>query len=134
MDRNWEGSWPGQLSRAGQRGIPCHMRMSCSVYKLKVARSHCWVLGGRLGISWWVVSNFIVYDCWLVHFSYIDFYFSLLSVISIFITIITSCINIIFHFMSIIKLFLSQPPDFTFFPFSSLSRCRVGGAVSLGGT
>lgn len=43
----------------------------------KLARSHCWSLGDRLGISQWVVSNCIVHDCWLVDFSYTDFYFSL---------------------------------------------------------
>ena len=31
--RSWEGTQPGQLTQAGQKGIPYHV-MSCPVYKL----------------------------------------------------------------------------------------------------
>lgn len=68
-----------------------------------------------------------MHDCWLVHFSYIDFYFSLsLSVISTFITIIICCINILLYVNY--EIVLISTHRFDLFPvlLPHLSARRVG--------
>lgn len=88
-----------------------------------VARNCQMLLRHWLGIGQWVVSSCIVH-----HLYFLDFIPLSLFVVFFFITIISSSSSSsILYFISIVKLFLSQPIGFTFLPFSSwLHQGREG--------
>lgn len=72
-----EEAWPGQLTRSGQRDIPCH-GMSCSIHKLEeVAMSHQSLLRNRQGTGQWVVNTCMVHHLFLLGFTLGSFSLSL---------------------------------------------------------
>lgn len=77
----------------------------------ELTRSHRSLLVGRFSISHWIVSNRTVQHWFLLGSSSLFLSFLLLSLYVIIVIIIIGII--IFHFISAIELFLSQPTSFT---------------------
>ena len=112
--RSWEGTQPGQLTQTGQRDIP-YLVMSCLVYKQGGSwpgeTDHC------------SVSNCIVHRLICI-FQFFYYYYCHFIIVVI--------IIIIFFLFCPIKLSLSQPRSFTFFPLI-LSPIPLGGGKWLSG-
>lgn len=115
-EHNWD-CWP-ELAKRTLSIIEPHVQ---DINWGKLARSHRSWLGDGLGIGQQVVSNCVV------HLFLLGLIPHFLSVISIIIWSSSSNISIItFYFVSVIKVFLSQPKTFTFFPLQLSFPLGVG--------